>query len=238
MGASLLRKKLKDAGLANVRSSNAAINSLPGDADIVITHRDLTERARRTAPSVTHMSINNFLDSGFYDRLVRDLVDAVSRPAVAAQEAAPASGGAFVLTADHIFVGLAANNKADAIRFAGEQLVKAGCVTPAYIEAMLKREEIVSTYLGQGLAVPHGTGDAKNQVLKTGVVICQYPNGVPFGPEADDVAKLVIGIAAKNNDHMDVISALARALDEESTIDRLSRTNDPRDILQTLCATA
>lgn len=234
MGASLLRKKLKDAGLSTVRTSNAAIDSLPSDANIVITHRDLTERARRVAPSVAHMSIGNFIDGGFYDRLVHDIVDAVSRPTSAIQDRNRTRRGAFTLAAEQVFLNLPSRSKIDAIRYAGELLVKAGYVSPAYIDAMLQREEIVSTYLGQGLAVPHGTGEAKHQVIKTGIVVCQYPNGVPFGPDAEDVARLVIGIAAKNNDHMDVISALARALDDEATIDRLVRSNDPMVFIKTL----
>lgn len=62
---------------------------------------------------------------------------------------------------------------------------------------MFEREKLVSTYLGESIAVPHGTVDAKDRVIKTGIVICQYPQGVAFSEDSGDVAKLVIGIAAK-----------------------------------------
>lgn len=86
---------------------------------------------------------------------------------------------------------------------------------------------MVSTYLGEGIAVPHGTIEAKDAVLKTGVVVCQYPEGVKFNEdEEDSIAKLVIGIAAKNNEHLQVVSAITNALDNEDAIRILSETDD------------
>lgn len=108
----------------------------------------------------------------------------------------------FKLGAENIFLGRKATNKEEAIRFAGEQLVKGGYVEPEYVEAMLDREKLTPTYLGESIAVPHGTVEAKDRVLKTGVVFCQYPEGVRFGEEEDDIARTVIGIAARNNEHI------------------------------------
>jgi mannitol PTS system EIICBA or EIICB component len=232
MGASLLRKKLDQAGLKHIASSNTAINSLPANVDLVITHRDLTERARRTKPDAVHMSIDNFLDGGFYDRIVGQLKSA-SEPAAPAQESAAAESG-FQLRSSDILLGLKADTKEEAIRRAGEHLVSLGYVKPGYVDAMLKRETIVSTYLGQGLAIPHGTNEAKGEVLKTGVVVCQYPQGVSFGSDPADRAFLVVGIAAKNNEHMAVMSALARALDDETLIGRLATTSSSDEILKAI----
>ena len=83
-------------------------------------------------------------------------------------------------------LGLSAKDKETAIRTAGEMLVKGGFVEPEYVDAMLDREKMVSTYLGESIAVPHGTIDAKDKVKRTGVVICQYPEGVQFGDSKDD----------------------------------------------------
>lgn len=74
------------------------------------------------------------------------------------------------------------------------QLVKAVTLSPEYVQAMLDREKLTPTYLGESIAVPHGTVEAKDRVLKTGVVFCQYPEGVRFGEEEDDIARLVIGL--------------------------------------------
>lgn len=144
---------------------------------------------------------------------------------------------AFVLTEKQVFLGLKAANKEEAIRFAGERLVESGFVLPSYVDAMFEREKMVSTYLGEGIAVPHGTIEAKDAVLKTGVVVCQYPEGVKFNEdEEDSIAKLVIGIAAKNNEHLQVVSAITNALDNEDAIRILSETDDVEKVLALLKA--
>ncbi|MFQ1021878.1 PTS mannitol transporter subunit IICBA [Avibacterium paragallinarum] len=236
MGASMLRKKVKDAGLP-IEVANCAINDLPDNARLVITHQDLTLRAQKQVPNAMHLSLTNFLDNKFYDNLVNELkahfAEAAAKSADSV-EVAEMDGTTFNLSADQIFLGLKAENKQDAIRFAGEQLVKAGFVLPSYVDAMFEREELVSTYLGEGLAVPHGTVDAKDAVLKTGIVVCQYPEGVRFTEEEDGVAKLVIGIAARNNEHIQVLTAITNALDSEEAIATLTTTNNVEEVLALL----
>jgi len=241
MGAGVLRKKVQDAGLSNISVTNSAINSLPGDVDLVITHRDLTERAMRQAPQAQHISLNNFLDSALYSNLTERLIAANRSEAhretvqtTLADSYDDGSSNLFKLGADNVFLGLSASNKEQAIRFAGEQLVKGGYVQPEYVEAMLEREKLTPTYLGESIAVPHGTVEAKDRVLKTGVVFCQYPAGVLFGEEADDVARLVIGIAARNNEHIQVITSLTNALDDDSVIEKLANTTSVQDVLDLL----
>ncbi|QSD22706.1 PTS mannitol transporter subunit IICBA [Pectobacterium brasiliense] len=239
MGAGVLRKKVQDAGLTNISVTNSAINSLPDDVDLVITHRDLTERAMRHAPQAQHISLTNFLDSGLYSDLVARLTaaqGAVKSEAVAtpAPAVADAQTNLFQLGAGNVFLNQHATDKEQAIRFAGEQLVKGGYVEPAYVEAMLEREKLTSTYLGESIAVPHGTIEAKDRVLKTGVVFCQYPEGVRFGDEEDEVARLVIGIAARNNEHIQVITSLTNALDDDAVIERLTQTQDVQEVLDLL----
>ncbi|MFW5405249.1 PTS mannitol transporter subunit IICBA [Pectobacterium carotovorum] len=239
MGAGVLRKKVQDAGLTNISVTNSAINSLPDDVDLVITHRDLTERAMRHAPQAQHISLTNFLDSGLYSDLVARLTaaqGAVKSEAVAtpAPAVADAQTNLFQLGAGNVFLNQRATDKEQAIRFAGEQLVKGGYVEPAYVEAMLEREKLTSTYLGESIAVPHGTIEAKDRVLKTGVVFCQYPEGVRFGDEEDEVARLVIGIAARNNEHIQVITSLTNALDDDAVIERLAQTQDVQEVLDLL----
>ncbi|MBN3143381.1 PTS mannitol transporter subunit IICBA [Pectobacterium brasiliense] len=239
MGAGVLRKKVQDAGLTNISVTNSAINSLPDDVDLVITHRDLTERAMRHAPQAQHISLTNFLDSGLYRDLVARLTaaqGAVKSEAVAtpAPAVADAQTNLFQLGAGNVFLNQHATDKEQAIRFAGEQLVKGGYVEPAYVEAMLEREKLTSTYLGESIAVPHGTIEAKDRVLKTGVVFCQYPEGVRFGDEEDEVARLVIGIAARNNEHIQVITSLTNALDDDAVIERLAQTQDVQEVLDLL----
>lgn len=238
MGASMLRKKVKDAGLP-IEVANCAINDLPEDARLVITHQDLTLRAKKQVPNAMHLSLTNFLDNKFYDSLVNDLKANFDEKAPATEAKADeisVNGTTFSLKPEQIFLGLEATDKFDAIRFAGEQLVKAGFVQPSYVDAMFEREKLVSTYLGEGVAVPHGTIEAKDAVLKTGVVVCQYPAGVRFTEDDDGVAKLVIGIAARNNEHIQVVSAITNALDSEEAIELLTSTNDVNKVLELLKA--
>ncbi|VDZ55578.1 EIICBA-Mtl [Serratia odorifera] len=187
MGAGVLRKKVADAGLKNISVTNCAINSLPDDVDLVITHRDLTERAMRHAPQAQHISLSNFLDSNLYSDLTARLL-AANKSSDNQQKVVGALDDSFEdseqnlfkLGEDNVFLGLQADDKEQAIRFAGEQLVKGGYVEPEYVQAMLEREKLTSTYLGESIAVPHGTIEAKDRVLRTGVVFCQYPQGVRF----------------------------------------------------------
>jgi PTS system mannitol-specific IIC component len=241
MGAGVLRKKVQDAGLSNISVTNSAINSLPSDVDLVITHRDLTERAMRQAPQAQHISLTNFLDSGLYTNLTERLVaaqrhtDNEAKVTSSLQDSFDAqNSNLFKLGAENIFLGRTASNKEEAIRFAGEQLVKGGYVQPEYVDAMLEREKLTPTYLGESIAVPHGTVEAKDRVLKTGVVFCQYPEGVRFGEDEDDIARLVIGIAARNNEHIQVITSLTNALDDETVIQCLANTTSIEEVLALL----
>ncbi|MEJ6080226.1 PTS mannitol transporter subunit IICBA [Vibrio sp. 1-Bac 57] len=237
MGASLLAKKVKSAGL-NISVTNCAINNLPGDVDIVITHKDLTPRAIKHAAQAKHLSLTNFLDSTLYDGLVAEIIAASGTPAASSQPAAvveePTAKPVFELTEKNIYLGLKAENKQQAIQFAGEQLVKLGYAEPAYIEGMFEREKLVTTYLGESIAVPHGTIEAKESVIKTGIVVCQYSDGILFGDEADDIAKLVIGIAAKNDEHISVITTITNALDDPEAIETLINSKDVQKVLSIL----
>jgi mannitol PTS system EIICBA or EIICB component len=235
MGAGLLRKKIETAGL-DIVVTNYAINNLPADSQIVITHKDLTDRARNTVPGAMHMSLNNFLDAAVYDQLVAELVEAQSGDVKApAPAAAPAQEvNKLALTDDSIFLGLKATQKEDAIKFAGEQLVKLGNVSPEYVDGMFAREELVSTYLGESIAVPHGTIEAKQYVQKTGIVFCQYPEGIQWGEDEDDIAKMVIGIAAQGDEHNMVLMAITNSLDDEEAVECLQNTTNPADVLRIL----
>ena len=234
MGAGVLRKKIEDTHL-DINVTNLAINNLPTDADIIITHKDLTARAKQYAPNAYHISLTNFLDSDLYNQLVNDLIKARGQEiAPTTQSKTDSQQPLFKLNETNIFLGLTAQTKEEAIRFAGQKLVEKGYVKPTYVEAMLERERLTSTYLGESIAVPHGTIEAKDDVINTGIVFCQYPAGVQFGEEKQDKAKIVIGIAARNNEHLDVIAKLTNALDDEKIIAKLATTNNIQEVLAIL----
>ena len=111
-------------------------------------------------------------------------------------------------------------SKEEAIQAAGELLVQLGYVDESYIPAMQEREKLITTYMGMGVAIPHGTSQAKGTVKKTGIVFLQYPDGVDFGKEK---AQLVFGIAGIGNEHMDLLAKICNMLEDEEVLEKLNK---------------
>lgn len=139
-----------------------------------------------------------------------------------------------VLSLERIRLGATAGDKLDAIRQAGELLVNTGCVAPEYVEGMLARERTMSTYLGNGVAIPHGEYDNLSHVYQTAISVLQLPAGIEW--EEGELAHLIIGIAATSNEHVGVLASLAEVVEDEEKISALIHTTDPADILAALSA--
>lgn len=137
-----------------------------------------------------------------------------------------------ILSKDRIFLQANVIDKADAIRKAGDLLVKTGCVLPAYIDGMLKREESMSTSLGNGVAIPHGVYENREHILQTGISVLQLAEPVEW--DENDNVFMVIGIAAAGDEHVGVLSNLAEVIDNEETLAELLKTNDPDVIVKYL----
>ena len=135
------------------------------------------------------------------------------------------------LRKEDVRTGLSAADKYTAIRMAGEQLVARGSVDEAYVDAMLEREDVVTTYIGEGVAIPHGVGTARQYIKKTGLAVLQFPDGVPFG---DEKAYLVVGIAGLENEHLPILQALANIMLDEERIGQIKRSIDPAFIYEQL----
>lgn len=136
-----------------------------------------------------------------------------------------------VLDREYIHLGCASVSMAEAVTAAGDRLVARGVVTPDYIDAMHEREKTVSTYMGNGVALPHGTFEAKSAVKGTGIVVMQYPDGVEW---PNGKAHLVIGLAAEGDDHVAVLSQLAEVLQDEDLSQELWTTDDVDFVYETL----
>ena len=218
MGASALRNKLKKAGYTNISVTNCAIGNIPSDAQIVVSHEKLADRAIADSPQAEHIFVQDFIKNNVFDIILEKLQNADSapqQPAPAPQEAkaeeAPAEET--VLKRVNIKTGLAPVSKEEAIKMAGDLLVKSGYVGEEYVDGMLAREKQVSTYMGRGIAIPHGENAVKDSVKASGIVVLQFPEGVDFGT---DKAHLVIGIAGKGDEHLAILANIAIALDEYS----------------------
>ncbi|MBK4714147.1 MULTISPECIES: fused PTS fructose transporter subunit IIA/HPr protein [Tenebrionibacter/Tenebrionicola group] len=137
----------------------------------------------------------------------------------------------FQLTVKAIHPGAQAADKDAAIRLVADALVQAGNAAPGYVEGMLAREAQTSTFLGSGIAMPHGTTDTRDWVLKTGVQVFQFPEGVAWGD--DQTAYVVIGIAARSDEHLGLLRQLTRVLSDESVAQQL-RTATGAETLRAL----
>lgn len=137
-----------------------------------------------------------------------------------------------MLSAKSIALQAQAADKQDAIRQAGELLVTGGFVEAAYIEGMLAREETMSTYLGNGVAIPHGQFDDLAQVKETGISVLQLPEGVEW--DEGETALLVIGIAANSDEHINILSNLANAIEDPAAVQELVDAKDAATIIAAL----
>ncbi|HEX9387730.1 MAG TPA: PTS sugar transporter subunit IIA [Anaerolineales bacterium] len=137
-----------------------------------------------------------------------------------------------ILSKERISLQASAADKADAIRKAGELLVKTSCVLPEYVDGMLKREESMSTSLGNGVAIPHGVYENRDHILKTGISVLQLIEPVDW--DDDEKVYMVIGIAATADEHVGVLSNLADVIDNEESLAELLKTDDPDIVVKYL----
>lgn len=132
---------------------------------------------------------------------------------------------------DAIYLGRTESTMEEAIEFVGGQLVLRDVVDESYIAEMKKREESVLTYLGNGVALPHGTFESKDAIRGTAIVVAQYPAGLDWG---GNEVHLVIGLAAVGDDHVQVLSQIAEVLQDEDICHQLWKTDDADFVFEVL----
>lgn len=222
LGATRFRKR---AAYENIDAdiSNCAIEDIPADTDIVVCQNHLKDRALERVEKnsaeggkkTVVIGIGNFMDDPALDRLLESLK----------------GGNHEVLAKDNILTGLKTESKDDAILRAGHLLEQKGYVLKGYADAMLKRENESTTYMGMGIAIPHGTDEAKKDIIRSGIVILQYPEGVDFG---DEKAYLIAGIAGKGDEHIEILASLGETFEDEDKLKTLMSAEDPNIIYNIL----
>ena len=228
MGATRFRNRIK-AERPDLTVEHSSVDTVPADADIVVCQRVLSERARKSAPQAQIVTIDNFLDDPALDSLYKSLTQLSH--AAELMETTPASATEPVeqdrpslkITAADVRLGLAPVDRERCIRDSGAFLVERGCVEQPYVDAMVERDRLTSVYIGMGIAIPHGTNEAKDSVERTGVVLQQYPEGVEFDGER---AQLVFGIAGKGEEHLEVLANICRILEDEAVLEKMKTTGD------------
>lgn len=234
MGATKFRNRIKN-DRPDITVANTSVDNIPADCDITVVQTTLAARAKKSAPQAQLITIGNFLADPVLDALYVQLTtgDAPAAPAGENTDIVipdtPIKKQ--VIIADGIRLGQKPVTKEEAIQAAGELLVKLGYVDESYVDAMQEREKLVSTYMGMGVAIPHGTTQAKGTVKKTGIVFLQYPEGVDFGSEK---AQLVFGIAGIGDEHLDLLSKLCNLLEDPALLETLKTTDDVDWVLEQL----
>ncbi|GFK19550.1 PTS mannitol transporter subunit IICBA [Corynebacterium glutamicum] len=254
MGASVLRNKIKDAGFAgDIVVTNSAINNLRDEYDLLVVHEDLLSRAEQPTPSAIHVSVDNFMASPRYDEIV-DMIreQRTGGSAGSAEAPAPAAAGGVatavatapaatateesadaksnkILTLDNIVLGGKATDRDASIEEAGQILVAAGAVDQAYVDAMHEREKSVSTFMGNGLAIPHGTNEAKDSIHGSAISFIRYDEPIDWGGKP---AKFVVGIAGADGSHLGLLSKIAKIFGNKQSVAQLEQATTAEEILE------
>ena len=211
------------------------MDTIPEDTDLVVSHIKLVERAKKNSPNAEHIFIEDFLSDekidNLFERLENNMLEKLKQKIQIKDilNIQDEKDNLPILSERNIMLGLESESKEEAIQRAGDLLVKGGYVKGNYIQAMLEREKVVSTYIGMGVAIPHGIGEAKREIKASGIVVLQYPDGVDFGEE---LAYLVIGIAGVGDEHLEILSNIAISLEDMELVERLNKTKNKKDILE------
>lgn len=231
MGATKFRNRIKPLNLG-ITVINTSVDNVPADADVVVCQYILQERAEKSAPQARLVTIGNFLQDPALDALYAELegLKGGKTPAPAKEAEPEKKVKKGVLKKEGIKTGLASVDKETAIREAGKLLCELGFTDEAYTQAMVDRENMVSTYMGMGVAIPHGTSEAKDTVKKSGIVVMQYPDGVDFG---DEKANLVIGIAGVGDEHLEILGNIVASLEDEKLLESLKKDADVETLMKT-----
>jgi mannitol/fructose-specific phosphotransferase system IIA component len=137
------------------------------------------------------------------------------------------------LSAEAVRLGCTASDKVDAVQQTGDVLIELGAVEPQYVEAMHERERSMTTYIGEGVAIPHGTDESRVHVRRTELSFLQFPDGVDWNGEE---VKICIGIASQGDEHVGVLAALARILIVPEQAEALRNASSPEDVTRLLQA--
>ena len=261
MGATVLRKKVRAAGFDDVEVTNKAISSLSDEWDVVVTQKELTDRAQQRTGSAVHVSVDQFMNSPRYDEVVelvqqRNDPDAAAEPEAEATSEAPGSEPAAgagaasaaagtghgrraadadaakddspeILASDSIVLSGSATDSASGIDEAGALLVAAGAVDQGYVTAMHDREATVSTFMGNSLAIPHGTNDAKSSITRSAMSFVRYPDGIDWNGNS---TTFVIGIAGVGNEHLELLQKVAMTFSDPAQVERLEQATTVEEI--------
>ncbi|WP_077490478.1 PTS mannitol transporter subunit IICBA [Sinomonas mesophila] len=248
MGASVLRNKIRSAGHRHVTVTNQSIANLTDTYDMVVVHQDLALRASEKTPSAQIVTVDNFMGSPKYDEIVNLLdeqaateskpfegVPAKTEPVSAAEAAAAHvpvphvhAETKDVLRPESVVLSGSATDMAGAIEEAGGLLKNTGAVDDEYIAAMHERERSVPTFMGNGLAIPHGTNEAKPHIKASAVTFVRYAEPIDWQGKP---VTFVVGIAGKDKEHLGILAKIAKVFGDKEQVARLEAAQTVDEVL-------
>ncbi|TDW20811.1 PTS system D-mannitol-specific IIA component (Fru family) [Breznakia blatticola] len=216
LGASLIQKKLKEQNI-NLRIQNCSIAEVPNDAHILITHRMFYNQLQETYTNAKVITFISFTEKQTYERIVREIMEELKRH--------------MILHKDCIEINCKKVDRKQAIDDIGQTLLEAGFIEAEYIEGMHKRDESLTTFIGNDIAIPHGEYEVKPFVKQTGLAVKIYPEPIDWN---GNPVRVVIGIAAKDSDHIEILSNIAMKLGDMREVEELVNSCDIEYIHSTL----
>lgn len=222
MGVSILKTRLQKAGLFP-EVDHVAVADIPTDTDVVVTNENLAERALMTTEGkIPILTLSNFMDQGEYDRIVEEIQRMQGTKKI---ENLPVFGK------DNIVLNASFQNKEEAIKACADVFIKGGYAEESYKQDMLERDKDVSVYLGNGVALPHGLASSKKSIKSSGICFFQVTDGVDFD---GNMVYLLVGVAGKEEEHVELLGKIGTMLCQENTIDKLRKADTKEEVLNIL----
>lgn len=223
MGASVLQRKFEGVGVNDVKVTHSSVSEVPAGAQYIVCHQDLAERARKSAPNARIVTITNFMNAPEYDQIVGEISAAKSGVGTVKQaefdQKKETSVDSKVLLKKNIILNRPTTSKEEVIADIGRIMERDGYATANYTKAMLEKEKVFNTAIGNSLAVPHGIEEMRSEILGSGLTIFTYPQGVDWGD--GNTVKLVVGIASTGNEHVEVLGRIAEVCENEEAVEKI-----------------
>ena len=220
MTASSLKKRLKNEGF-DIDVVHTSIQSIPDEADLIVVHKELAEAARKKAPNKTRIVISSYINPKEFD----DLVDLLN------EKRSDLKTNLEVLPEKNIVIDDSIDTREKALEKISQMLVDGGYTTEKYLDGMKEKEEEFHTNMGNGLAIPHGSYAYKKEILNTGLAVIVNKKGITWN---DEKVYLVVGIAGKGDEHLEILSKIATEFDTEEKVREIVELGDKEKIKKAL----
>lgn len=209
IGANLLKAIFEKTKFKDIDITNSYIGDSLSEVDLIITHEKLKNRVIQEYPNIPKLYLEDFLDKEFYiDRFLKNECLEM-----------------------RLKLSLKSTSKSEALKALGEDLENFGFVMSGYKDSLVEREITCSTYIGNGIAIPHGSHSSLNLICKNGVVIHHYPYGIDF--ENGEKVYILIGITIKNqNLRLDYIANIINSIEDEELIENLILSDCEEDFIK------